>query len=125
MAMKSATQTGSMAQRLRVPSGWPKMTSASSGGFGTRTRPVTMATETAARRARPTGLLLVICSKVSKGDSSTPLRISRDARMVLNWDFLLRFGDIVLHQREGRKATYSEEAHEAEYGAPPNEWLGN
>jgi hypothetical protein len=44
--------------------------------------------------------------------------------MVLNWDFLLRFGDIVLYQREGRKPTHSEEDHEAEYGAPPNEWLG-
>jgi hypothetical protein len=55
-------------------------------------------------RARAIGLLSLILSKVPKGDSNTPLRVSRDSRMILNWDSLHWFGDIVLYDPECRES---------------------
>jgi hypothetical protein len=80
------------------------MTLASSGGFGTRTRPETIATEIAVDNARAIGLLWLISSKVPKGETKTPLRVSRDSRIVLKWGSVHRFGDIVLYDPEWWKS---------------------
>ena len=98
--MKIATQSGRMAQKLRVPFGIPSMSSASSGGLGTRTRPETIATDTAASRARAMGLRSVIRARVEEGDSSTPARVSRDSRRILKWGFLRHTAVILLYSVE-------------------------
>ena len=85
-----------------------------------------MATEVAVDRARASGLLSLISSKALKGDTNTPPRVSRDSRMVLNWDSVHRFGDIVLYDPECRKSANFSGSRDIGYGASsyecPADW---